>query len=140
MARRTLALPTLLLSLVLSQPAHGALPPAYGGVAVLPADGALARPLPGEALTPLQAALEAAVYDTLYLTEGNGRSVPLLALDAPVRGQGELRVTLREGVRVHGGATLTAAHVVHGATVAMIDDGGEAVPATVVGVDGGRIA
>jgi S1-C subfamily serine protease len=36
------------------------------------------------------------------------------------------------------GIVITAAHVVHGASVAMIDrDGGAAVPATVVGVDGG---
>ena len=55
--------------------AHGALPPAYGGTAVLPADGALVRPLPGDALTPLAAALESAVYDTLYTTDGNGRLV-----------------------------------------------------------------
>lgn len=112
MARASLVVVALLLSLVLSRPAQGALPPAYGGVAVLPADGALARPLPGEAHTPLQAALEAAVYDTLYLTEGAGRSTPLLALDLPVRQQGELRVTLRDGVRMHGGATLSATHVV----------------------------
>ncbi|MCA9535109.1 MAG: hypothetical protein KC593_15565 [Myxococcales bacterium] len=92
---------------------QGALPPAYGGVAVLPADGTLARPLPGEAVTPLQAALEVAVYDTLYTPQSNGRLTPLLAVDMPVRLQGELRVRLREGVRVHGGTTLTAAHVVH---------------------------
>jgi hypothetical protein len=111
MRRATLVAVTLLLALALSRPAQGALPPAFGGVAVLPADGALARPLPGDALTPLQAALEAAVYDTLYLTEPSGRTLPLLALDNPVREQGELRVTLRDGLRVHGGATLTATHV-----------------------------
>ncbi|MCA9576810.1 MAG: hypothetical protein R3B40_11940 [Polyangiales bacterium] len=92
--------------------AHGALPPAYGGTAVLPADGALVRPLPGDALTPLAAALESAVYDTLYTTDGNGRLVPLLAAEMPTRAGGELRITLREGLRVHGGASLTAAHVV----------------------------
>ena len=92
--------------------AHGALPPAYGGTAVLPADGALVRPLPGDALTPLAAALEGAVYDTLYTTDGNGRLVPLLAAEMPTRAGGELRITLREGLRVHGGASLTAAHVV----------------------------
>ncbi len=109
--RATLVLVTLLLGLALSRSAQGALPPAFGGVAVLPADGALTRPLPGDAFTPLQAALEAAVYDTLYLTEPSGRTLPLLALDNPAREQGELRVTLRDGLRVHGGATLTATHV-----------------------------
>lgn len=94
-------------------PAHAALPPAYGGIAVLPAQGVLRLPDPTTRRTPLDAALSHAVYDSLYDTTRAARPRPLLVEGLPVRGDdGAFRVHLHPRMRVHGGGALRPRDVV----------------------------
>ena len=99
-------------------PAHGVLPPAFGGVLHLP----LAAPLddvdPARQALPSSAAVSAALFDTLYALDARGAPVPVLAEALPTASTtpgappGTLQITLRSALRRHDGGRLVAADVV----------------------------
>jgi MarR-like DNA-binding transcriptional regulator SgrR of sgrS sRNA len=92
--------------------ASGALPPAYGGVLRLPAAASVDGLHPLEVRTPFDAALTAALYDTLYVLDAAGVPVPALASELPVVTNGVARISLRPGAYRHGTAPLLASMVV----------------------------
>lgn len=101
----------LLALLALVAPAHGALPPGYGGELRLPAPSAVTTPRANDA-TPFGTTVSAAVFDGLYALDDDGRIVPRLAAALPeLTAEGELVVVLRENVRRHDRRTLRALDV-----------------------------
>ncbi|NOY90733.1 MAG: hypothetical protein GXP55_05935, partial [Deltaproteobacteria bacterium] len=101
-----------LLGLTLTTPARGALPPAFGGSLVLPAQATPSWPDPRELTTPLEASVADAVFDTLYASDARGRITPMLAAGPPVREGERVRIPLREQVRRHDGEFLSARDVI----------------------------
>lgn len=104
--------------LAAAAPAHGVLPPAFGGTVRLP----LAAPLddvdPARQAYPSGAAVAAALFDTLYAIDARGVPVPVLAESLPVASTtpgaapGTLLISLRSNLRRHDGQRLTASDVV----------------------------
>ncbi len=105
---KSVALGTLFFAFAL--PAHGALPPGYGGTLELPGTSTLRLPDPRDVRTPLEASLVRAVFDTLYEVRGN-RVVPSLAAAQPSV-EGEIAtIRLRPGIRRHDRRPLRARDV-----------------------------
>ena len=99
-------------ALAFAWPAHGALPPGYGGTLHLPGTSALRLPDPRDVRTPLESSLVRAVFDTLYEVRGD-QVVPSLAAAMPeVPTEGVATIRLRPGIRRHDRRPLRARDVV----------------------------
>jgi len=101
-----------LLLVLMTAPVQAALPPGYGGIVRLPADCILRAPEPYHARTPVEAAVHAAVFDSLYRVDPGPRIVPQLAAEMPEQDGDRWIVRLREGVRRHDRRPLRARDVV----------------------------
>jgi ABC-type transport system substrate-binding protein len=110
--RRVVGLALICVASVGSDTAGAALPPAYAGELNLPSPVPLRVPDPIAADDPFEAAMAAAVFDTLYVLSPAGRPRPALAAAMPERTGSHARIKLRPGLRRHDGRLLQAAHVV----------------------------
>jgi len=97
--------------LVASPGARGAQPPRFGGQLRLVAPAPVISLDPSEASSPFEAALAAAIAETLYLIDDHDRPQPLLAAGMPVVEGNVATIRLRPGLRRHGGSPLAASGV-----------------------------
>ena len=101
-----------LTAVLIVPPAHGALPPQFGGELALPAPEPVTALDPARARTHFEATLASAVFDGLYEVRPSGAIEPVLADGPPIVEGTTATIRLRPGLLHHAGRPLTARHVV----------------------------